>query len=119
MDLLGDLAHSVLPPSGPVVSQTETDEPESSMEESDAPVQEADEGNEGAFTRDWIEQMTASVSNIVDRLNDVMDAIVEIQQTSLSLQMPGSGHCRYWRRIARQERKQMPRRPPLSHGGQK
>ncbi len=56
------------------------------MEESDAPVQEVDEGNEGAFTRDWIEQMTASVSNIADRLNDVTDAIFEIQETSLALQ---------------------------------
>ncbi len=44
MDLLGGLAHSVYPPSGPVVSETETDEPESAMEESDAPVQEVDEG---------------------------------------------------------------------------
>ncbi len=50
MDLLGGLAHSVYPPSGPLVSETETDEPESAMEESDAPVQEVDEGNEGAFT---------------------------------------------------------------------
>ncbi len=79
---------------------------------SDAPVQEVDEGNEGAFTRDWIEQMTASVSNIVDRLNDVTNAIVEIQETSLALKMPVSGHCRYWRKRARQERKQMPRRAP-------
>ncbi len=56
------------------------------MEEAEAPVQEEDEGNEGAFTKDWIEQMTTSVSNIVDRLNDVTDAIVEIQETSLALQ---------------------------------
>ncbi len=40
----------------------------------------------GAFTRDWIEQMTASVSNIVDRPNDVTDAIFEVQETSLALQ---------------------------------
>ncbi len=56
MDLLGGLAHSVLPPTGPTVSETETDEPESAMEESDAPVQEAEEGNQGAFTRDWIKK---------------------------------------------------------------
>ncbi len=35
---------------------------QSAREESDVPIQEVDEGNEGAFTRDWIEQMTASVS---------------------------------------------------------
>ncbi len=56
------------------------------MEEADASVQEEDEGIEGAFTRDWIEQMTASVSNIVDCLNDLKDAIVEIKETSLALQ---------------------------------
>ncbi len=53
---------------------------------SQTPVQEADEGNEGAFTSDWIEQMTASVSSIVDRLNDITDVILEIQETSLALQ---------------------------------
>ncbi len=80
MDFVDGLSRSVLP-KRPVVSETETDEPESAAEEAYAPVQEENEGNEGALTRDWIEQMTASVSNIVDRLNAVTDAMVELQET--------------------------------------
>ncbi len=103
---------------GPLVSEKETDEPENGTEEEEAPVHESDEDNEGAFTRDWIEQMTASVSNIVNRPNDVTDAIFEVQETSLAIQTPDSGNCRYWRRIARQGRKQMPHKPLQSHGEQ-
>ncbi len=84
MDLVEGPSRSVLL-TRPVVSETETDEPERAAKEAYALVQEEDEGNEGALIRDWIERMTASVSNIVDRLNGDTDVIVELQETSLAL----------------------------------